>query len=305
MIGSLPNAYYDRQPERSQRIHWSFGTRLATFGRFRCAPDDPAWREVNRTGALPLMAFPSVPVWIQPDGRRRLCADPSGVMTYNPSSAFRREMLTPSGDACDVLVLAPSLMAELLGRRHDEPRFVSSRSRASAGVPVLLAATRRAGETGDALLFEELAISLASRVLHGATREPDAFESETEQRRVGVAEDCLAVLASRFAEPLSLEDVAHAVGVSPSHLSRIVRAHTGRSIHAHRVALRLDAALRELLDTDRPVAEIALATGFFDQPHMTRAFRRRFGVTPAHARRRGAIDLSRNLQDSAGLAGRA
>jgi transcriptional regulator GlxA family with amidase domain len=41
-----------------------------------------------------------------------------------------------------------------------------------------------------------------------------------------------------------------------------------------------------LLDTERPVAEIALETGFSDQSHLTRVFRRALGETPAALRRR-------------------
>lgn len=48
---------------------------------------------------------------------------------------------------------------------------------------------------------------------------------------------------------------------------------------------RLDAAARLLRSGDAPITEVACLTGFYDQPHLTRAFRQAFGVTPARYRR--------------------
>jgi AraC family transcriptional regulator len=48
----------------------------------------------------------------------------------------------------------------------------------------------------------------------------------------------------------------------------------------------VDAARRLLSETERPIADIALETGFTDQSHLTRVFRRCLGETPAGFRRR-------------------
>lgn len=47
----------------------------------------------------------------------------------------------------------------------------------------------------------------------------------------------------------------------------------------YQVQLRLNKAL-ELLRSGKPVNEVALETGFFDQSHFTRAFKKKFGTTP-------------------------
>jgi AraC-like DNA-binding protein len=49
--------------------------------------------------------------------------------------------------------------------------------------------------------------------------------------------------------------------------------------------LRLDAAARVLSGTGKPLAEVAADAGFYDQSHFTRAFKARFGMTPAAAAR--------------------
>ena len=93
------------------------------------------------------------------------------------------------------------------------------------------------------------------------------------------------VIAARFREPLTLRDVAKAVGCSPYHLSRIVTAHEGVSIHRLIVRHRLQWALDRLRSTRYSLSAIALDAGFASHSHFTNAFRREFGCAPAQARR--------------------
>jgi AraC-like DNA-binding protein len=93
-------------------------------------------------------------------------------------------------------------------------------------------------------------------------------------------------LRARFAEPMSLDELAAGTGYSVFHTCRVFRATTGYTIHGFRRELRLRHALARILDGDEPLTEIALATGFASQSHLTNLFRSRFGVTPARARTR-------------------
>ena len=86
---------------------------------------------------------------------------------------------------------------------------------------------------------------------------------------------------------LSLVDVARTAGLSPFHACRVFRRSTGFSIHGYQRESRLRHALALLLDTDRPIAEIAVDLGFANQGHLTNLFRRRFRTTPARARHLG------------------
>ncbi|MFD0517735.1 helix-turn-helix domain-containing protein [Paractinoplanes durhamensis] len=84
-----------------------------------------------------------------------------------------------------------------------------------------------------------------------------------------------------------LSSLAAAVGWSPWHLSRMFRRATGGTLSTYRRRLRVRAALDEL--PDRPeLADLAIRTGFADQPHMTRMIRLETGRTPA--------DLARELR---------
>ena len=77
----------------------------------------------------------------------------------------------------------------------------------------------------------------------------------------------------------SLERLARELGTHPSHLVRVFRREYGLPPHRYVVGRRLDRARRLLLD-GMPIAEVAVATGFHDQSHLTRHFRALLGTTP-------------------------
>jgi len=84
---------------------------------------------------------------------------------------------------------------------------------------------------------------------------------------------------------LTLAGIAAAVGVHPITLARGFRGAFGCSVGTYVRRLRVELAGRWLLQTDLPLAEIALAAGFCDQSHFSNLFRRVVGVTPSHYRR--------------------
>jgi AraC family transcriptional regulator len=102
------------------------------------------------------------------------------------------------------------------------------------------------------------------------------------------------VLERMDAEPdahLTIDALAREAGLSPAHFARAFKQSIGRAPHQHLLALRLERA-RRLLDGPDPVlSEVALETGFADQAHFTRFFKRQFGITPGalvRAHRRGS-----------------
>lgn len=89
-----------------------------------------------------------------------------------------------------------------------------------------------------------------------------------------------AWLDDHLDRPTTLTDAGAALGVSPTHLVRAFSGAYGIAPHRYLTGRRLDRA-RRLLLAGRPVAEVAVAVGFHDQPHLTRHFRRFLGTTPA------------------------
>lgn len=74
------------------------------------------------------------------------------------------------------------------------------------------------------------------------------------------------VLAKRVAEPVSLESIGWAVGVSPFHLCRVFRALTGTSVSRYRHRLRLRAALESVADAHADLSAVAFEHGYSSHP---------------------------------------
>jgi len=83
-----------------------------------------------------------------------------------------------------------------------------------------------------------------------------------------------------FAQPLSTADMAAAAGISRVRLNQLFRAAYGLPLHAYLNGVRLEAA-KKLLQSGQNAAEVAQAIGLFDQSHLIRRFKGRFGITPA------------------------
>lgn len=90
---------------------------------------------------------------------------------------------------------------------------------------------------------------------------------------------------ARLAEALRTSDLAAAAGCSPSALERRVRRVFGLSPHQFVLQARIDRATELLVGTDAPLADVAAACGFYDQPSFTRQFARLAGETPGQFRR--------------------
>ncbi|EPR33078.1 AraC protein arabinose-binding/dimerization [Alkalidesulfovibrio alkalitolerans DSM 16529] len=116
-------------------------------------------------------------------------------------------------------------------------------------------------------------------------------ESRSEPREAGRAPRAVALaremLHARAPENVGLDELAAATGLSPFHLIRVFTRTMGLPPHGYQTQLRLDAA-RRLLCSPHPglrLADIAQECGFADQSHLTRAFKRAFGVTPGAYRK--------------------
>jgi AraC-like DNA-binding protein len=85
---------------------------------------------------------------------------------------------------------------------------------------------------------------------------------------------------ARYFEPLDVDDLAAAAGLSRAHFSREFRRAFGESPHAYLLTRRLERAAALLRTTDNSVAEICLAVGLVSVGSFTTSFTRHFGVSP-------------------------
>jgi AraC family transcriptional regulator len=95
----------------------------------------------------------------------------------------------------------------------------------------------------------------------------------------------LTVVEEMIAESLdlswSLKRLAKDIGVHPAHLARVFRQTHGCSVGEYVRKLRVELACRKIIASCEPLTRIALETGFVDQSHFSRSFKRVMGVTPS------------------------
>lgn len=92
------------------------------------------------------------------------------------------------------------------------------------------------------------------------------------------------LLHAQFSETLTHDDIANAVGVHPVHLANVFRQHFKCTIGEYIRSLRIEHACREISTSDASLVEIALASGFSDQSHFSKVFKRLVGMTPTQFR---------------------
>jgi AraC family transcriptional regulator len=94
----------------------------------------------------------------------------------------------------------------------------------------------------------------------------------------------IELIEARFAEPVTLQDLAEASGLGQRQLCRAVRDATGLSPHQYLLRCRVENAKR-LIARGLPLSDVALECGFADQSQLTRTFVRHAGTTPGDYRR--------------------
>src|SRR5687768_15760280 len=91
---------------------------------------------------------------------------------------------------------------------------------------------------------------------------------------------------ARFFEPLDVDDLARAAGLSKAHFSREFRRTFGESPHAYLLTRRMERAAALLRTTDRSVADICFSVGLQSVGSFTTSFTRTYGVPPTAYRAR-------------------
>ncbi|HKL22024.1 MAG TPA: AraC family transcriptional regulator, partial [Tichowtungia sp.] len=95
----------------------------------------------------------------------------------------------------------------------------------------------------------------------------------------------LEYLSETFHEPVTLNQVADAAGLSTFRVSHLVKEQTGKTVLQHVHQLRVQEAQRLLEQSDLNCTDIAYECGFGDQSYFIKQFRKWRGITPARYRR--------------------
>jgi AraC-like DNA-binding protein len=209
----------------------------------------------------------------------------AGTMMFaNAGEVHRIRHPVPGGDACSVFRGSLETLQEMLGT--EEPRF-PLRQVAIGGREYLLhrLATRAARAGADQVEQEELALWFLHEAVALVRQGAGGTAGRRDRKALDYAAGAEEVIRDGYLRRLTLTEIGRAVGCSPFHLSRTVRAVTGLSIHRILLRYRLRHALELVLDSPAGLSEVAYASGFSSHSHLTDAFRREFGCSPSGVRR--------------------
>ncbi len=214
--------------------------------------------------------------------RRRTLAAGSGL--FMPArETFRARSLAP---AEFLLVVAPETRArervEQSGAgRNWVPKPIVDLI--DPGVAALAREARRAmiaDPVCDLAYLETLGDGLLSRFscqLLGLdqTTEPKETLAPFTLRKV------LSLIEEGLSDELRVQDLANAANLSRSHFTRAFHAATGEAPQEFIISRRIARARELLASSDKTVGEIAAAAGFSSQAHLSTAFKKRLGLSPA------------------------
>jgi AraC-like DNA-binding protein len=208
-------------------------------------------------------------------------APPDSLVLMNAGELHTGRAETAQGWRYRMLYIEPAVIEAVTGETgwhfaqavaHDAPR--------ARRVARLL---QRLWACNDALAFDGLLLTLLTELRpHARVARPGWCAGPTESApRFARVLDCMQ---AHLHETITLEQLAAVAGLSPFHFQRRFKAAQGATPQQTLMALRLLRAKRLLAGGLAP-AQAAAACGLADQAHLTRAFARRYGVTPGRYQR--------------------
>lgn len=174
----------------------------------------------------------------------------------------------------------------------DGPAYFMRNVLGDADLIAAFARLHRSLERGhDPLEERELLVASFGQLF---TRHGDGARSiPTPPRDEAAVSRVVKRMSAQHAESgLTLSEMGLWVDMTPFQLIGLFRRTVGLTPHAYLTQLRLKAAIRQL-KAGSPIAEAALASGFYDQSALNRHFKRSFGITPLQYQRAGAAGLDR------------
>ena len=201
---------------------------------------------------------------------------PPGSLFLLPPGEVHSNYATGEGCSYSNVYLPASRLARVLGqigsRESEVPDFVAEdyvlHSAFMTFCRELERPHTRLGRDDAYLSFFELVLRRFTTTQRAdAPREPHGVKTARE------------FLDANFDQQIALDELAQLVGLSPFHLNRTFRDLVGLPPHAYQIQLRV-ARAKTMLRNGMPIADVAHRTGFADQSHFTRCFKRAVGVTP-------------------------
>jgi AraC family transcriptional regulator len=222
-------------------------------------------------------------------GRFQRVFKPRGAINFFPSDQpFFLRLKVERSVFANILFLAldpvfVSRVAEGLELDADRIELIEKRGGSDPTLQYIAMALRAGVQTGDALdrmYGEGLSTALAAHLL----REYGAAAIRPKRQHGGLPRAKLVraieYIRDQLDADLTVSGIAQAVGMGPDHFGKLFKESTGQSPYRYVIEARVRKA-KELLTTGKfTISEAAHRVGFVDQSHLTRHFRRVFGLPP-------------------------
>ena len=218
---------------------------------------------------------------------------PGTLALLNPGEIHDGEAVDPNiGWHFRALYVAPQAMAEVAHDRglrlRGELRFERTLLSDERGTSVFLQLHRDLEHSSSRLQRDShFAVTLANLFALASFRPiPDATVMSS-RPSLDRARD---YLSEEWARPVSLKQLSQVAALSPYHLLRTFRMRFGLPPHSYQMQLRVLHA-KEFLFAGMAAKDAALEAGFYDQAHLTNAFRRYTGVTPGRIQKQISLSI--------------
>lgn len=227
-----------------------------------------------------------VDVAVEDSSPRRKAWGAGSAFFVPPETCVRARMAEPVEFLCIVIAAerAEEVIARAVQGRTWAPEVIENFN--DAGFAALQREVRRS-LLGDPLVEPAYLGSLADAMMTRIACRLSGRSIEPQKKEVlppFVLRSVTRQIEETLAETIRVEEIAKQVGLSRSHFSRAFQAATGQTAQEFIITRRICRARDLLIETEQNVAEIAVATGFSSQAHLSSAFKKRLGVTPARYR---------------------
>ena len=223
---------------------------------------------------------------------RRTDAYQAGSLTFLQTNDSHTDCYAPGSKCLHVVI--PSEVEQRLTRDfgiQDTACRISPSL--SARFSVALESEFRCADSESPLIVQALLFDLVSRHLNIIR-----YRSSARPRWLG---SLLDYLDDTFEQEWSLQNMASEMGVHPVYLCRTFSEHFDCTLGEYIRKQRVLRAWQLLAIGNSTLAEIASQSGFADQSHFTRAFKKHFGITPGGWRRRSSPDSLHNNRNLSNL----
>ncbi len=142
---------------------------------------------------------------------------------------------------------------------------------------------------GDALTNDCAKYLFQSAVRGPGTHQTDAHQEPLGNTAPSTLRRAIEIMEANLEHPIPIPDICAQADVSQRHLIRLFRTYVKTSPQLYYRDIRLDRARGLVTQTDLPMAQVALASGFASQVHFSRAYKVRFGRPPSRDRIEGRV----------------